>query len=101
VPAASLYPVIVGGVLGVNGECEFSRSCLLFSCPLNKATYESIAGEYKLSIAEARRLENNVRRMWEALLELDPGIVDRLRGACATGGLLVYRRAPILLGKAK
>jgi hypothetical protein len=101
VPAASLHLVIVREVLEVNGECEFSRSCFLFSRPLNKATYESVTREYKLGVAEAQRLENGARRVWEALLEPDPGIVDRLRDTRATGGLLVYRRAPILLGKAR
>jgi hypothetical protein len=101
VPMASWYPVIVSDVRKVNGRCEFSRSCFLFSCPLNKATYESIANEYKLSVAEAEKLVGNVKRMWEALLSLDPDIVKRLQDMCTTGGLLAYKRAPILLGKAE
>jgi hypothetical protein len=101
VPAKSWYPVLVSDVRKVNGRCEFSGSCFLFSCPLNKATYESIAKEYKLSVAEAEKLVGNVRRMWEALLSLDPDIVKSLQDMCTTGGLLAYKRAPILLGKAK
>jgi hypothetical protein len=91
--------MIVHNVIEVNGGCEFSRTCLLFSCPLNKATYESIAEEYKLDTVEAQKLEGIVRRIWGALQELDPGIVESLQRMCTTGGLLAFKGAPILLGK--
>jgi hypothetical protein len=94
----NLYPFIVTEVLEKDGECEFARICLIPSCPLNKATYESIATGYKLTVEEAKRLVDRAKLFIEGLFEVDPELKGRL---CKDDYALVYEEAPIKVRPSK
>jgi len=95
----NLFPFIVDELLKVKGECEFARSCLVLSCPLNKATYESIAQEYKelgaRSAEDAKMLVERAARLFEEIVRAHPEI----KGKLCQGYNLVFHRAPIRIRK--
>lgn len=88
----NFYPFLVTEAFEENGECEFARICLVPSCPLNKATYESIATKYKLTVEEAKRLIDRAKLFIEGLFEIDPELKSRL---CKADYALMYKEAPI------
>jgi hypothetical protein len=92
-----LYPLVVTDVRKRKGECEFAKSCFVFSCPLNKATYDSIVEEYKhmgvKTAEEAKRLVELAKRLFEEFAKMYPKEKDLLH----KGYNVAFKHAPLRL----
>jgi hypothetical protein len=93
----NLYPLVVDEVREKNGGCEFASYCFVLSCPLNRATYDSIArANASLGVKspeDARKLVEKVGELFEGLLRENPWIGDAL----CKGYNIAFRYAPIRL----
>ena len=95
----SLMPFVVDEVSKRNNECEFARSCLISSCPYNKASYETIVENYKWlglqTIEDAKIFVKKINEIFESLLKTDP----ELKNMLCDYRIIIYRHAPIRLMK--
>ena len=91
----NLYPLVVDEVREKDGGCEFASYCFVLSCPLNRATYDSIARAYTSlgakSPEDARKLVEKVGELFEGLLRENPWIRDSL----CKGYNIAFRHAPV------
>jgi len=97
----NLYPLVVDEVREKGGGCEFASHCFVMSCPLNRATYDSIAQGYKAlgveSPEDARRLVERVGELFEGLVRENPWVAESL----CKGYSIAFRHAPIRLKKTR
>jgi hypothetical protein len=97
----SLFPLFIDEVRERDGGCEFASHCLVMSCPLNRATYDSIAQGYKgLGVEgpeDARGLVERVGELFEELVGEYPWIAEEL----CKGYSITFRRAPIRIRRAR
>jgi len=97
----NLYPLVVDEVRERDGGCEFANHCLVMSCPLNRATYDSIAQGYKElgveSSEDALRLVERVGELFEGLVRENPWVAEAL----CKGYSITFRRAPIRIRRAR
>jgi len=95
-----LMPFVVNEILKRNDECEFARSCLAFSCPYNKASYETIVENYKWfglqTIEDAKIFVKKINEIFEMLLKTDPELKNML---CKSHEIITYKHPPIRLMK--
>jgi len=91
----NLYPLFIVEAREVDSGCEFASYCFVLSCPLNRATYDSIARAYASlgakSPEDARKLVEKVGELFEGLLRENPWIRDSL----CKGYNIAFRHAPV------